>query len=287
MSQSQGLLYLVATPLGNLADLSFRAVEVLKAVAAIAAEDTRHSRPLLLHYGIATPLLAFHEHNEDSVAPQLLARLQRGESLALISDAGTPLISDPGFPLVRLARRAGIRVVPVPGPSAVIAALSASGLPCDHFYFGGFLPRKSEARRTALQALAERRETLVFYESSHRIVDTLADVAVVFPPERPVVIAREITKHYETIVDSSAGTAHALVRDNPDMQKGEFVLLIEGRRETASDALDSEAARVLQILLQGGCSVKSAAAMAAEITGAPRKLLYQAALEAKPSEESA
>lgn len=279
MSQSQGLLYLVATPLGNLADCSFRAVEVLKSVAAIAAEDTRHSRPLLQHYGITTPLLAFHEHNEDNLAPQLLARLQRGESLALISDAGTPLISDPGFPLVRLARRAGIRVVPVPGPSALIAALSASGLPCEQFYFGGFLPRKGEARRTALQALVERRETLVFYESSHRIVEALADVAAVFPPQRPLVIARELTKHYETLVDSSAGAAHALVRDDPDMQKGEFVLLIEGRREVSTEVLDAEAARVLQVLLQGGCSVKSAAAMAAEITGAPRKLLYQTALQ--------
>lgn len=279
MSQSKGLLYLVATPMGNLADFSFRAVDVLKSVAVIAAEDTRHSRPLLQHYGIATPMTAYHEHNEDAIAPQLLARLERGESVALISDAGTPLISDPGFPLVRLARQAGIIVTPIPGSSAVIAALSASGLPCDSFYFGGFLPRKSEARRSALKALGERRETLVFYESSHRVLDCLIDIAEVFPAERPVVIAREITKHYETIVASTASSAHVLAAEDANMQKGEFVLLIQGDRDKTGEQLNAEAQRILRILLEGGCSVKSAAAMAAEITGLPRKLLYQTALE--------
>lgn len=284
MSQSKGVLYLVATPLGNLADFSFRAVEVLQAVAVIAAEDTRHSRPLLNHYGIATPLIAYHEHNEDAVAPQLLARLERGEAVAVISDAGTPLISDPGFPLVRLARQAGIRVAPIPGPSALIAALSASGLPCDRFYFGGFLPRKAEGRRTVLKGLADRRETLVFYESSHRVLDCLEDMAAVFPADRPLAIARELTKHYETIVNTSAGAAHGLVAHDADMQKGEFVLLLQGKREAAAEDITAEQARVLDILLDGGCSVKSAAAMAAEITGAQRRLLYQAALRRASAE---
>lgn len=279
---SQGLLYLVATPMGNLADFSFRAVEVLKSVAIIAAEDTRHSRPLLRHYGIATPLTAYHEHN--AVAPWLLARLERGESVAVISDAGTPLISDPGFSLVRLARQADIRVVPIPGPCALIAALSASGLPCDSFYFGGFLPRKAKARRTVLKALADRRETLVFYESSHRVLDCLVEMAAVFPVARPMAIAREITKYYETIVTTTAGAAHALVASDTDMQKGEFVLLVQGNRDTASDKLGVEAERVVCILLDGGCSVKSATTMAAEITGVPRKLLYQAALRTEAAD---
>ncbi|TAN50788.1 MAG: 16S rRNA (cytidine(1402)-2'-O)-methyltransferase [Methylococcaceae bacterium] len=278
--QNNGLLYLVATPLGNLADLSQRAVDVLRSVAVIAAEDTRHSRPLLLHYGIDTPLIAYHEHNENAVAPQLLARLQQGESVALISDAGTPLISDPGFPLVRLARAAGIQVTPIPGPCALIAALSASGLPCDHFYFGGFLPRKSEARRSALKALDERSETLVFYESSHRVLDCLQDMAAVLPAERPLCIAREISKHYETIVTTTVAQACALVEQDANMQKGEFVLVVQGQRETVMEDLSAEQRRVLNILLAGGCTVKSAAAMAAEITGAPRKACYQAALQA-------
>lgn len=287
MSQGKGLLYLVATPLGNLADFSFRAVEVLKSVDIIAAEDTRHSRPLLLHYGIGTPLLALHEHNEDVAAPQVLARLEQGASVALISDAGTPLISDPGFPLVRLARQAGIRVVPIPGPCALIAALSASGLPCDRFYYGGFLPRKGEARRAVLHQLVERPETLAFYESSHRVLDCLADLSTVFPADRPVVVARELTKQFETIVATTAGRAHALAAADPNMQKGEFVLLVQGQRDRAREELGAEARRVLTILLDGGCSVKSAAAMAAEITRLPRKTLYQAALQsAVPDSEA-
>lgn len=279
MPSDKAVLYLVATPLGNLADFSARAVEVLQSVDFIAAEDTRHSRALLLHYGIHTPVLALHEHNEDSIAPQLLARLQRGERLAVISDAGTPLISDPGFPLVRLARQAGVRVVPIPGPCALIAALSASGLPCERFYFGGFLPRRSDARQTALRELLERSETLVFYESSHRILDCLTDLAAVFPAERPAAIARELTKQFETIVSGTVADLYALVQTDANMQKGEFVLMIQGLRERPSDALSAEALRILDVLLQGGCSVKSAAAMAADISGAPRKLLYQAALQ--------
>jgi 16S rRNA (cytidine1402-2'-O)-methyltransferase len=206
-------------------------------------------------------------------------RLLAGEDIALISDAGTPLVSDPGFPLVRAARAAGVKVSPVPGPCAALAALSVSGLPCDRFTFAGFPPRRASARREWLADLRERRETLIFYESGQRIVDFLHDVGAVFPPSRPVVIARELTKLHETVLLSTAGEAAAQVALNADSAKGEFVALLGGAQaRSEADEVDGEAARVLGILRRGGCSVKDAAALAAEITGARRKTLYARAL---------
>lgn len=194
---------MVATPIGNLADLSPRAQEVLRGVAAICAEDTRHTRQLLGHFGIDRPLLALHDHNEEAMSERIVARLREGESLAIVSDAGTPLVSDPGFKLVRAARAAGIRVSPVPGACAAIAALSVAGLPSDRFGFEGFLPAKSAARRERLAHLAGESRTLVFYESSHRIVESLADLRGAFGDERPAVIARELTKLFETVLDGT------------------------------------------------------------------------------------
>src|SRR5690606_36802588 len=205
MQPAAGTLHVVATPIGHLADLSPRALETLRAVAAVCAEDTRHTRQLLAHFGIERPLLALHEHNEAEVADRLVARLAAGDSLALVSDAGTPLVSDPGFRLVRAAREAGIRVSPVPGPSAIVAALSVAGLPSDRFSFEGFLPAKSGARRERLAALAADARTLVFYESSHRIVESLADFRTVFGDGRRAVLARELTKLFETVLDGTLG----------------------------------------------------------------------------------
>ncbi len=289
MAENQrGILYLVATPIGNLADFSPRAVETLRLAAVIACEDTRHSRSLLDRYGIDRPLLALHEHNEDAVAPRLLERLERGETVALISDAGTPLINDPGFPLVRLARAAGIRVSPVPGPCALVAALSASGLSAARFAFEGFPPRKASARRALFESLRGDSRTLIFYESSHRVEETLRDLATAFPSGRRLVIARELTKFYETLAETTVEDAPALLAREPDMRKGEFVLLVEGAPpEPEADALTPEQERVLGVLL-GECSVKTAAALAAKITGARREQLYRAALRlAKAAGEGA
>lgn len=279
MTQTEpGILYLVATPLGNLRDFTFRAVEVLQNVDLIACEDTRHSRPLLDHYGISTPTSAFHEHNEDAVSPRLIERLRGGESIALISDAGTPLINDPGFPLVRSARAKGIRVVPVPGPCALIAALSASGLPADRFAFEGFLPRKSSARKASLEALQGDPRTLIFYESSHRIVESLEDIAAVFPSDRRLVIARELTKLFETIADTRVGEALSLLESDPDMRKGEFVLVLEGAPDVVrGEELAPDEERVLRILLEE-CSVKTAVSLAVKMTGARRETVYRTAL---------
>ncbi|HLF97014.1 MAG TPA: 16S rRNA (cytidine(1402)-2'-O)-methyltransferase [Methylococcaceae bacterium] len=277
--RSVGVLYLVATPIGNLADMSPRAVEILRRVALIAAEDTRHSLPLLRHFGIATPLRALHEHNEDVQSPRLVERLLAGEDIALISDAGTPLVSDPGFPLVRLARAAGVRVSPVPGPCAAVVALSASGLSCDRFTFAGFPPRRGPARREWLESLCERPETLIFYESGHRIGDFLHDLGAVFPLSRPVVVARELTKLHETVYATTAGEAAGWVAADADRRKGEFVVLVGGAElQPGGEDMDAEAVRVLGILLRGGCSVKDASALAAEITGSRRRALYTRAL---------
>ena len=201
--QRSGTLFVVATPIGNLGDFSARGREVLAQVAAICAEDTRRSGQLLAHFGIATPLLALHEHNEDAIAQKIVARLLAGDSLALVSDAGTPLVSDPGFRLVRAAREAGIQVSPVPGASALVAALSVAGLPSDRFIFEGFLPAKPKARREHLQRLAGEPRTLIFYESSHRIEEALDDVVAAFGADRPAVMARELTKLFETVLDGT------------------------------------------------------------------------------------
>ena len=246
--------------------------QVLAEVAAICAEDTRRSGQLLAHFGIATPLLALHEHNEQQLAQRLVARLLAGDSLALVSDAGTPLVSDPGYRLVQAARAAGIRVSPVPGPCALIAALSVAGLPSDRFAFEGFLPAKASARRERLAALAGETRTLVFYESAHRIEESLADLCAAFGGERPAVLARELTKLFETVLDGTLANLQSRVQADPDQRKGEFVLVVQGMGEDA-DAKLAEGRRVHAILARQ-LPPSTAAKLAAEITGAPRKALY-------------
>ncbi len=267
-----GTLFVVATPIGNLSDLSPRGLETLRNVAAICAEDTRHTRQLLSHYGVEQTLIALHEHNEADVAERIVARLVAGESLALVSDAGTPLVSDPGFRLVAAARAAGVKVSPIPGPSALIAALCVAGLPSDRFAFEGFLPAKAGARRERLQRLAAEPRTLIFYESSHRIEDTLADAVAAFGPERPAAIARELTKLFETVLDGSLADLQARVAADRDQRKGEFVLLIQGAGEDENAKL-AEGRRVYAKLSEH-LPPSTAAKLAAEITGAPRKELY-------------
>ncbi|MCL1634576.1 16S rRNA (cytidine(1402)-2'-O)-methyltransferase [Luteimonas sp. SX5] len=267
-----GSLFVVATPIGNLGDLSPRALETLKRVAAICAEDTRHTRQLLAHFGVERPLIALHEHNEDEIAERLVARLLAGESLALVSDAGTPLVSDPGFRLVRAARAAGVPVSPVPGPSALIAALSVAGMPSDRFVFEGFLPAKATARRERLSALAGETRTLVFYESAHRIEDALADAVAAFGAQRPATIARELTKLFETVLDGTLEDLRARVAADPNQRKGEFVLLVHGAGEDA-DAKVADGRR-LYAKLSEHLPPSTAAKLAAELSGAPRKALY-------------
>ncbi|WP_028009495.1 16S rRNA (cytidine(1402)-2'-O)-methyltransferase [Solimonas flava] len=272
-----GHLYVVATPIGNLDDFSPRAQEVLGGVAAICAEDTRNTAHLLTHFGIKKPLIAVHEHNEDEVCARLVARLQAGDALALVSDAGTPLISDPGFAVVRAARNANLPVLAVPGPCAAIAALSVSGIASDRFVFEGFLPAKAGARRERLAELATETRTLIVYESSHRIAEALADIVAVLGAERPLCLARELTKLYEeSRRDSAAGIAAWLAAD-ANRTRGEFVLVIGGAAE-ASDRRQSEGERVLKLLL-GELPASRAARLAAEISGARRKDLYALALQ--------
>lgn len=279
MISENSALYIVATPIGNLGDMSQRAVEILQQVALIAAEDTRHSARLLQHYAVSTPCVALHEHNEREQSSRLLQRLANGESVALISDAGTPLLSDPGFHLVQQARQQGIRVVPVPGPSAVIAALSVSGLPTDCFKFVGFLPAKATARRQRLGALVAESCTLVFYESPHRIVESLADLAHELGAARAAVLARELTKTFETVRSGTLAELGEFVSADPNQQKGEIVVLVEGAPAVES-ALDAEAERVLGILL-AELPLKQAAALAARLTGGKKNQLYQRALAMK------
>ncbi|HVQ33991.1 MAG TPA: 16S rRNA (cytidine(1402)-2'-O)-methyltransferase [Lysobacter sp.] len=267
-----GTLHVVATPIGNLGDLSPRALDTLRSVAAICAEDTRHTRQLLAHYGVERPLIALHEHNEAQLAEKLVARLQAGESLALVSDAGTPLVSDPGFRLVRAAREAGLAVSPVPGACAFVAALSVAGLPSDRLVFEGFLPAKGNARRERLAPLASETRTLAFYESAHRIEDTLADMAAVFGGDRRAVIARELTKLFETVLDGPLSDLHARVVADPNQRKGEFVVLVQGAADDA-DARITEGKR-LYAKLGEHLPPSTAAKLAAELSGAPRKALY-------------
>ncbi|MHA1568734.1 MAG: 16S rRNA (cytidine(1402)-2'-O)-methyltransferase [Alphaproteobacteria bacterium] len=275
----KGALYVVATPIGNLGDMSQRAIEVLQGVDLIAAEDTRHSGALLRHFGITTPCMALHEHNERKVAPQLLARLAGGKSLALISDAGTPLLSDPGFHLLQAAIEAGIRIIPIPGPSALVTALSAAGLPTDRFCFEGFLPSKAAARRKRLEALREAGPTLVFYEAPHRIEACLADLQAIFGAERPAVLARELTKTFETFLRGSLADIAARVAADPDQRKGEMVLIVGGKPAAdREETLGAGARHTLQILLEE-LPLKQAARLAAEITGEKKNRLYRLALE--------
>ena len=277
MSDS-GTLYVVATPIGNLGDISLRAIDVFGRVDLIAAEDTRHTRQLLNHLGINKPLQSSHEHNEVGKVGFFVDQLRAGLSIALVSDAGTPLIADPGFPLVQQCREQGIEVISVPGPCALIAALSVSGLPTDRFAFEGFLPAKAAARRQQLEALANESRTLLFYESTHRIVDTLKDVADVLGV-RQLVLAKEITKQFETV---RAGTAKELLdwlAEEPARQKGEFVLMVAAaEKPDNSDQKSMSAERLLRVLLEE-MSVKQAAKLAAKITGGRKNELYQMALE--------
>ena len=272
-------LYVVATPIGNVGDISLRALHLLHLVDAVACEDTRNTGHLFNRYGLSKPLLAAHQHNEREVADKIIARLQAGERIALVSDAGTPAVSDPGARIVDAVRSAGLRVLPMPGPSAAITALSASGLLHEQFHFVGFLPAKARQRDTALTALTEIAATLVLYEAPHRIIDTVAALATIFGPTRQIVLARELTKLFEEIHRCPLAEAAAWLGADGNRQKGEFVILVEGASVQA-DADTVEADRVLQILL-GECSVKQAAALAALITGQKKNALYDRALQLK------
>lgn len=274
-----GTLYVVATPIGNLDDMSARALKVLADVALIAAEDTRHSVRLMQHFGINTPLAACHEHNERDEGGRFLTRLLAGDDIALVSDAGTPLISDPGYHLVRQARAAGVKVVPVPGACALIAALSAAGLPSDRFIFEGFLPAKTAGRRARLEQVKEEPRTLIFYEAPHRILECLDDMQAVFGADRPALLGRELTKAFETLKGLPLGELHAFVAADSNQQRGECVVLVGGWSAPEDEqAISTEAQRVLDLLL-AELPLKRAAALAAEITGVRKNLLYQAALE--------
>ncbi len=276
---------MVATPIGNRDDFSVRAVNTLKQVDLIAAEDTRHSRPLLQHFGIKTPLIALHEHNEREAMHGILARLQEQQSIALISDAGTPLISDPGFPLVRECHQRGIRVCPIPGASAAICAISVAGLPSDRFLFEGFLPRTQAARRERLQGLKHERCTLVFYESNHRVRESLHDMASIFGTGRPALLARELTKLHETLISAPLDALLQQVEADPMQRKGEIVLLVAGAEKKADAEQAAEATRILEILLKE-LPVKQAATLTAQITGGKKNLLYQEALALRSSPEN-
>jgi 16S rRNA (cytidine1402-2'-O)-methyltransferase len=274
-----GTLYVVATPIGNLDDMSARALKVLASVSLIAAEDTRHSVRLLQHFGIDTPLAACHEHNERDEGGRFITRLLAGDDVALVSDAGTPLISDPGYHLVRQARAAGVQVVPVPGPCALIAALSAAGLPSDRFIFEGFLPAKTAGRKARLEQVREEPRTLIFYEAPHRILECLEDMEAVFGAERPALLARELTKTFETLKGLPLAQLRAFVQGDSNQQRGECVVLVAGwSAPEGEQAVSVEAQRVLDLLLTE-MPLKRAAALAAQITGVRKNLLYQLALE--------
>ncbi len=272
-----GVLYIVATPIGNLGDIGARAVEVLRGVELVAAEDTRHSRKLLNHIGVGARLLSYHEHNETARGREILRRLEAGDSVALISDAGTPLISDPGFRLVRDARAAGIRVSPIPGPSSVIAALSAAGLPTDRFHFFGFLPAKAEERGNRLRRMQDLHGTLVLFESSHRIVPLLAQLDEIFV-DRPLVLAKEMTKHHERFLTGNARALRARIDAEPELGKGEFVVLIDNAGSVGNERLNADDIDVIKMLL-AEVSVKTAVRIAARITGKKKNEIYRAALE--------
>jgi 16S rRNA (cytidine1402-2'-O)-methyltransferase len=281
-----GTLYIVATPIGNLGDLSARARDVLAGVDVIAAEDTRHTRQLLQACGVDRPMTSLHEHNEGRKSEELLARLLRGESVAVVSDAGTPLISDPGFDLVSKARAQAVSVIAIPGPCAAIAALSVAGLPTDRFVFEGFLPAKPAARRSRLEALLTESRTLVFYEAPHRLADLLTDLRAVFGAERRATVSRELTKRFET---TYAGSLHELcvrIDEDADMARGEIVVICSGAAESASSGITLDAHQVLRALLEE-LPPSQAAKIAARLTGAKRAELYDAAvrLGARKEEE--
>jgi 16S rRNA (cytidine1402-2'-O)-methyltransferase len=275
-----GTLYVVATPIGNLEDMTPRAIRILSEVDLIAAEDTRHSGKLLKHFGIEAKTEALHEHNERSQVPRLIDILQAGKSIAFITDAGTPLVSDPGFHLVRSARQAGLTVIPVPGACAAIAALSAAGIPSDRFVFEGFPPAKSAARRAVFEKLREEARTLIFYESPHRILESLKEMTEIFGPGREAVLARELTKQFETVRSGTLTELSEWVNHDPHQQLGEFVILIHGVPRAEREAVDEDAERVLRILLEE-LPVSQAATLAAKITGLKKNRLYEYALNLK------
>ncbi|MEN9450371.1 MAG: rRNA (cytidine1402-2-O)-methyltransferase [Pseudomonadota bacterium] len=274
MSKIPGL-YVVATPIGNLEDFSARAIETLQNVDQIAAEDTRHSQKLLKHFGITTPLISFHEHNETISSQILLDALKKNQSIALISDAGTPLINDPGYRLVKLAHQHGIQVIPIPGPCALITALCASGLACDRFIFEGFLPGKNIARQKKLLEYLYETRTIIFYEAPHRILELINDMLAVFGSKRYVVLARELTKTFETIHGDNLEQLKNWVNSDKNQQKGEFVVLVEGAEYLSPDEIDTQ--RILEILLDE-LPIKQATSLAAKITHEKKNKLYALAL---------
>lgn len=278
-SQPQGRLYIVATPIGNLGDISQRALDILAEVDYIAAEDTRHSAKLMQHFNISSPLIAYHDHSGAKRQQKILDLLSRGKSVALISDAGTPLISDPGYQLVKEARELSSVVIPIPGASALIAALSAAGLPSDRFVFEGFLPAKPGARQAQLDVLAQETRTLIFYESTHRILDSLEAMRVSFGDERQVVIARELTKTYETFLRGSLAQVLAIIEENHEQRKGEFVVLVKGyEKQPQVEGLSREAEATMRVLL-AELPTKQAAAIGAKLMGLKKRDLYQWALK--------
>ena len=281
--KQQGTLYVVATPIGNLGDITLRAIETLKSVDAIAAEDTRHSSGLLSHFGISKKLIAVHEHNEQQSAEKLVLALKNGDNIALITDAGTPAVSDPGAIVVKIVREAGIKVVPIPGVSAVVAALSASGITQNGFYFHGFLPASGAARRKVLESLKTQTVTLVLYEAPHRIIECVEDLAKVLGENRQITFCRELTKTFETIFTCPASRASAWLQADANQQRGEFVLLIEAAHVVVAQEISEEAQRVLKCLL-AELPLKQAAKLAAEITNEKKNALYELALSLKNTE---
>jgi len=279
-----GILYVVATPIGNLQDITLRALDTLKAVDAIAAEDTRHTSGLLSHFGISKKLIAVHEHNEHQSAEKLLHQLNAGESIALVTDAGTPGISDPGAVVVDLVRKAGVKVVPVPGVSAVITALSASGIVQNGFLFHGFLPASGAARRKVLEALKTQTVTLVIYEAPHRIVDSIVDMCAVLGAERRITFARELTKTFETIYSCTLADAETWLEADTNQQRGEFVLLIEAAAIKDAEEVPEETVRILKLLL-AELPLKQAVKLATEITHEKKNVLYDFALQLKQQSE--
>lgn len=275
-------LYVVATPIGNLRDISLRALDVLASADTIAAEDTRNTAHLLTHYNIsANRLLALHQHNERGAVDKVLALLQQGQSVSLVTDAGTPAVSDPGAILVAEIQAAGYKVIPIPGASAVVAALSASGLAAPHFLFFGFLPNKSSARRTSLESLIEHPYTLVFYEAPHRIIESVIDLQAVFGDEREIVLAREVTKLFESIHRCKLGEALAWLNSDANNQRGEFVVLVSGAKDE-QQGMSHEIEKTLTILL-AELPLKQAVQLAVKITGANKNELYERALALKSS----
>ena len=275
MTDLTGILYIVATPIGNLQDITQRALDTFTKVDLIAAEDTRHSGLLLSHYGIKKPFFALHDHNEQEKAHILVEKLKQGSNIALISDAGTPLISDPGFHLVRQCREAGIRVIPLPGACAAITALCASGIASDRFCFEGFLSAKSKARKDKLENIAEEDRTLIFYESTHRILDTLEDMQSVLGEERYIVLAREITKTWETITGNTIKNLREWLLEDLNRIKGEMVLIVEGKlKSDNNDEISPQAVKALELIAEE-LPLKKAAAIVAELYGCKKNALYQ------------